>query len=198
MRIEPVICTSTGLAKVRAACRRRRRARARTSRRSRRRRRRTGRRGGNRPDSATPTGCRARRSAARRDSCGVERQQHRNRAASDAGEDRRGDRVQLHQRRRRTRIPIGARRWLAKVKAETTAGWLLISVRSWSSTARHSTRTAEIEGVRNSSAEAPVAQIGRRPGPSKQKAASQRVSKRTAFVPNASPPGACPLSDPGA
>ena len=36
--------------------------------------------------------------------CGVERQQHRNRAASDAGEDRRGDRVELHQRRRRTRI----------------------------------------------------------------------------------------------
>ena len=93
---------------------------------------------------------------------------------------------------------FGARRWLAKVKAETTAGWLLISARNWSCTARHSTRTAEIEAVRNSSAEAPVAQIGRRPGPSKQKAVSQRVSKRTAFVPNASPPGACPLSDPGA
>jgi hypothetical protein len=54
---------------------------------------------------------------------------------------------------------LGARRWLAKVKAEMTAGWLLISARSWSCTARHSMRTAEIEGVRNSSAEVLVAQI---------------------------------------
>ena len=70
---------------------------------------------------------------------------------------------------------------------EAIAGWVLISERSWSSTARHSTRMAEIEGVLNASAEAPIAVTG-----SKQKAASQRVSKRTAFVLNASPPGACP------
>ncbi len=37
--------------------------------------------------------------------CGIERQQHRHRTAPDAGEDRRGHRVQLHQRRRRTGIP---------------------------------------------------------------------------------------------
>src|SRR3954467_8867849 len=91
---------------------------------------------------------------------------------------------------------LGARRWLAKVKVETAEGWLLISARSWSCTERHSTRTAEIEGVRNSSAEAPVTQIGRRQGASKQKAASQGVSKRTAFVLNASPPARAPLSDP--
>ena len=35
---------------------------------------------------------------------GVEGQQHRHRTAPDAGEDRRGHRVQLHQRRHRTRI----------------------------------------------------------------------------------------------
>ena len=41
----------------------------------------------------------------------------------------------------------------------------------------HSTRTAEIDGVLNTSAAAPVDPAG-----SKQKAASQRESKRTAFV----------------
>ena len=38
---------------------------------------------------------------------GVERQQHGYRALPDAGEDRRGDRVQLHQGRHRTRIRRG-------------------------------------------------------------------------------------------
>jgi hypothetical protein len=38
------------------------------------------------------------------------------------------------------------------VKAEATEGVALISERSWSRTARHSTCTAEIEGVLNSSA----------------------------------------------
>ena len=61
---------------------------------------------------------------------GIERQQHRNRAAPDAGEDRRGDRVQLHQRRRRTRIPARRPPLAAKVKAEAIAGWVLISERS--------------------------------------------------------------------
>ena len=36
--------------------------------------------------------------------CGIERQQHRNRAASDPGKDLRRDGIQLHQRRRRARI----------------------------------------------------------------------------------------------
>src|SRR5258705_10827293 len=44
------------------------------------------------------------------------------------------------------------RRWPENVNAETTDGWALISDRSASSTARHSTRTAEIAGVLNSSA----------------------------------------------
>jgi hypothetical protein len=36
--------------------------------------------------------------------CGVERQQHRDRAAADAGKNLRRHRIQLHQRRRRARI----------------------------------------------------------------------------------------------
>ena len=46
----------------------------------------------------------------------------------------------------------GTRRWPEKVKAEATDGVALISERSWSSTARHSTCTAETEGVLKSSA----------------------------------------------
>jgi len=45
-----------------------------------------------------------------------------------------------------------------------------------------------IDGVLNSSAAAPLT-----PGASQQKAASQRPSKPTAFLPTASPPGACPV-----
>ncbi|MGY4418623.1 hypothetical protein ACVWY2_001048 [Bradyrhizobium sp. JR6.1] len=46
----------------------------------------------------------------------------------------------------------GTRRCPANVKPEAMAGRVVISCRSWSSTERHSTRMAEIEGVRNSSA----------------------------------------------
>ncbi|WP_430649188.1 hypothetical protein [Bradyrhizobium viridifuturi] len=46
----------------------------------------------------------------------------------------------------------GTRRCAAKLKLEAMAGRVAISCRSWSSTERHSTRMAEIEGVRNSSA----------------------------------------------
>src|SRR5258705_11297573 len=44
------------------------------------------------------------------------------------------------------------RRWPENVNADVTDGWALISDRSASSTARHSTRTEEIAGVLNSSA----------------------------------------------
>ena len=62
---------------------------------------------------------------------GVERQQHRHRTAPDAGEDLRGHGVQLHQRRHRTRIG-GAATAVGRenVKADATAGWVLISERS--------------------------------------------------------------------
>jgi hypothetical protein len=71
------------------------------------------------------------------------------------------------------------------VKAGATAGTALISDLSWSSAARHSTRTAETAGVLNSPAATAAV-----PARSKRKDASQRVTNRTAFVPNASPPGA--------
>src|ERR1700710_2181803 len=45
-----------------------------------------------------------------------------------------------------------ARRWPENVNVDATDGWVLISDRSASSTARHSTRTEEIAGVLNSSA----------------------------------------------
>jgi hypothetical protein len=41
----------------------------------------------------------------------------------------------------------GTRRCSAKVKSEATAGTAPISLRIWSSTARHSTWTTEIAGV---------------------------------------------------
>src|ERR1700754_2994821 len=44
------------------------------------------------------------------------------------------------------------RRWPENVNADATDGWVLISDRSASSTARHSMRTEEIAGVLNSSA----------------------------------------------
>jgi hypothetical protein len=58
------------------------------------------------------------------------------------------------------------------------AGWVLISVRSWSSTARHSTWTVEIAGVLNSSAASTAV-----PAKSKTKAASERATNLTAPVP---------------
>ena len=83
----------------------------------------------------------------------------------------------------------GTRRWPANVNREAIAGWVAISVRSRSRTARHSTRTAVIDGVLNSSAAAPV-----NPAGSKQRAASQRLSKRTAIVFNAIAPRRAPYS----
>ena len=50
------------------------------------------------------------------------------------------------------RFQQGTRRWPEKVKAEATEGVALISERSWSRTARHSTCTAETAGVLKSSA----------------------------------------------
>src|SRR5579871_3459747 len=44
------------------------------------------------------------------------------------------------------------RRWTEKVKSEATDGTAPISARSWSSTARHSTRAIETGGVMNASA----------------------------------------------
>jgi hypothetical protein len=83
----------------------------------------------------------------------------------------------------------GIRGRLAKVKRDAIAGCGLISVRSWSRTARHSTRTAVIDGVLNSLAESPAM-----PAKSKQKAASQRLSKLTAILFNAIAPRRTPYS----
>src|SRR5262245_16298749 len=68
----------------------------------------------------------------------------------------------------------GTRRWLAKLKRDAMAGRALISWRNWSSTPRHSTRMAEIDGVLNSSAEAP--------GRGKNRAASQQLKKLTTVL----------------
>jgi hypothetical protein len=77
----------------------------------------------------------------------------------------------------------GTRRWPANVNREAIEGRVAISVRSWSRAARHSTLTADIDGVLNSLAAAPV-----NPAGSKQRAVSQRASKRTAIIFNAIAP----------
>ena len=78
----------------------------------------------------------------------------------------------------------GTRRWPANVNRVATAGCVLISERSCSSASRHCTRIAEIEGVLNTSAKAPVIVTE-----SKQKAVNQRESRVTAFLFNAAPQG---------
>ena len=80
--------------------------------------------------------------------------------------------------------PLTWRR-LAKTKLEAAAGAASSSERSWSITARHSTRTAEIGGVWNVCAETGAAPAGAR-----EVATSRRKTSLTAFPVTASPLGA--------
>src|SRR6185437_16208307 len=80
--------------------------------------------------------------------------------------------------------PLTWRR-MAKAKLEATAGAVSSSERSWSITARHSTRTAEIEGVWNV-----CAATGAAPAGASEVATSSRMTSPTAFPATASPLGA--------
>jgi hypothetical protein len=73
----------------------------------------------------------------------------------------------------------------AKVKSGAIEACVLISDLSWSSTARHSTRTAETDGVRNSSAVRSAV-----PAENKEKAASKRETNLVTPLAKASPPTA--------
>ena len=76
----------------------------------------------------------------------------------------------------------------ANVNAGTTEGRVPISVRSWSSAARQSTRATEIAGLLNSSAADAFA-----PATSKKKASCRRAMNVLAPDSTVTPPGAFPV-----
>ena len=120
---------------------------------------------------------------------GIERQQHRHRTASDPGEQACVDGVQLHQRGRRARIPCrhaplaGERKSGSDRRAGADLGAELIDNRPPFDADGRDRRRPELFG--GGAAE---------PGCEQTKAASQRLSKRTALVFNAIAPRRAPNS----
>ena len=118
---------------------------------------------------------------------GIERQQHRHGAASDPGKDRRRDRVQLHQRGRRTRIP---RRHPALAGEREIGRRSPAGCRSRSGAGR--APRAIRRGWPRSKASGTLPRKRRSPGQkaNKKLPANARASGQPSLL-NASPPGAC-------